>query len=286
MSEYGFIIDGMTWSFSRLEAFYQCPYGWKKRYIDCESGEDNAYAQYGKLCHELHEEYFTYKLTYFELAQEYERRFDEEVTEPFPYNAYSDLRQSYFEKGLRYFEEFSEEAIVGDAAEILGVEKEVRFEIGGRPFVGYIDLLYKDSYGDIVIYDHKSASSKFKKNGEPTKAFAEKMKMYKRQLYLYSKALIDQGLHPRWLCWNFFNDQSVYKIPFDFEEYKEAVDWAENTIKMIETEENFDPHEDWYFCHNICNSRHDCEYCMWENKEDDSQDTSYSEDYSFSDSAL
>ena len=34
--DYGFIIDAMKWSFSRLNSFYNCPYEWKRKYIDCE----------------------------------------------------------------------------------------------------------------------------------------------------------------------------------------------------------------------------------------------------------
>lgn len=262
-----FILDTMTWSFSRLESFYSCPYGWKKRYIDCESGESNAFAEYGTLAHKLLEEYSKGEIDGFDLATEYEDRFDDAVQYDFPPNKFVDMRETYYNKGLRYFEEF--DGILPEEYEVLGVEKKVNFEIADKPFVGYIDLLVKTADGKIGVVDHKSASAKFKRNGEPAKAFAEKMLMYKRQLYLYCKALIDGGLQPDFLCWNFFNDQYVYKIPFSQEEYDEAIAWATETIRLIGEEENWEPVCDFYYCHYICDSRNDCEYCIWERKDDE-----------------
>ena len=134
MSEFGFIIDGMTWSFSRIEAFHQCPYAWKIKYIDCERGDDNAYGQYGKVCHEILERYFAYELEEKEMVDEFIWKFGIDITEPFPYNKFSDLRQTYYEKGLHYFETFKEEDITFDTFdEIVGVEMKVEFEIDGKP---------------------------------------------------------------------------------------------------------------------------------------------------------
>lgn len=259
-----FIISTFTWSFSRLESFYTCKYGWKKKYIDCEEGEGNAFAEYGTLMHSLLESYLKGETDVFDLATQYEERFDPEVPSRFPPNKFVDLRQSYYEKGLNYFESFTD--VLDEPYEVIGVEKQVRFEIAGKPFVGYIDMLVRDSDGNILMLDHKSASSKFnKKNGKPAKSFEDKMLSYRRQQYLYCKALIDEGIRPAYLCWNFFNDGIVYRIPFDETEYQEALRWAELTIALIEAETDFDPIECNYYCKNICDYRHACEHCTWEN---------------------
>ena len=58
-----------------------------------------------------------------------------------------------------------------DSYEILGVEKKVEFELFGKRFVGYIDLLLRDKQTDeIIIVDHKSASIKILKNGNISKS--------------------------------------------------------------------------------------------------------------------
>ena len=258
-----FIISTFTWSFSRLESFYTCKYGWKKKYIDCEDGENNVFAEYGTLCHSLLEAYSKGELDAFDLASQYEERFDPEVPDRFPPNKFVDLRESYYNKGLGYFESFS--GILPMEYEALGVEKKVTFEIAGKPFVGYIDLLAKTDDGSVIVVDHKSASSKWTKSGKPAKSFADKMQMYRRQLYLYSKALIDSGIKPDYLCWNFFNDCYTYMIPFEQADYEEAIQWAEDTIRLIETETEFEPNIDFFFCHYICDHRNNCEHCTWEN---------------------
>lgn len=267
MEDNSFILDTMTWSFSRLESFNQCPYGWYKKYVLCEDGENNAFAEYGSCVHKLLEQYSNGELDAFDLAPEYERRFDEEVVTEFPPNKYVDMRESYFYKGLNYFEGFN--GILDCEYEVMGVEKKVNFEIDGKPFVGFIDLLVKDAEGHIICTDHKSASLKWNKNGSISKGDAEKLHMYRRQQYLYSKALIEEGLKPDYLCWNFFNSSKTYMIPFDMDEYNEALQWASDTIKEIEAVEEFEPRPDYYFCHNICDQRMSCEHGQPETKSND-----------------
>lgn len=265
MEDYSFIVDNMQWSFSRLESFNQCKYGWKKHYIDCEEGENNAFASYGTLCHNILERYARGDADAFDLADEYNDRFDVEIPEQFPPNKYVDMRESYYNKGLDYFENITDRI---NQFEILGVEKRVDFECGGKPFVGYIDLLLKKD-DEVYIVDHKSASVSFKKNGEPNKASLDKVETYKRQLYLYSKALIDAGIKVDWLVWNFFNTQSVYKIPWREDEYLATIEWAENLLKEIDEEEEWEPTKDFYYCHYICDYRKSCMYVEWQHVEEE-----------------
>lgn len=270
MSDYDFIIDNMTWSFSRLESFDQCPLGWKMKYIDCEEGESNAFAEYGSYVHKLLEEYLKGELSSLELAFVYENGFDDAVPTDFPPNKYVDMKESYFYKGLEYFENF--EDVLNDPYEVIGSEQKVNFQIGDNRFVGFIDLLAKDSDGKIIVVDHKSATLKWTKTGKVSKQSAEKLESYKRQLYLYCKALIDEGIQPDYLCWNFFNDKRIYKILFDPNEYEAALQWATETIDRIRATDEFEQHEDWYFCHNICDMRNLCPCGSWETQEDESED--------------
>lgn len=252
-----FIVDNFTWSFSRLESFYQCPFAWRRSYIDCEPKCSNAFAEYGSCVHKILEEYEKGELDIFDLSDEYERRFSNEVVTDFPPNKYSDLRQSYFEKGQRYFEEID---LPVDDITILGVEEKINFTIDDKPFVGFIDLRYKDKDGHMIFMDHKSASLSWTKKGQISKSSAEKMKKYKYQQYLYTIPFIEAGEKVDYLEWNFFNNQKIYRIPWDAKEYDEAVFWAKDTIKLIEAEEDWRPNADYYFCHNLCDHRNFCEY--------------------------
>lgn len=252
-----FIVDNFTWSFSRLESFYQCPFAWRRSYIDCEPKCSNAFAEYGSCVHKILEEYEKGNLDIFTLSDEYERRFADEISTDFPPNKYADLRQSYFEKGQRYFEEID---LPLDEMQILGVEEKINFVIDDKPFVGFIDLRYRDREGHMICMDHKSANITFTKKGEVSKSCAEKMKKYKYQQYLYTIPFIEAGEKIDYLEWNFFNNQKIYRIPWSAKEYAEAVFWAKDTIRLIEQEELWLPNSDWYFCHNLCDHRDFCEY--------------------------
>jgi len=252
-----FIFDNMTWSFSRLESFYQCPLAWRRTYIDCEPKCSNAFAEYGSCCHKLLEQYEKGEVDLFDLSDEYERRFSEEITTDFPTNKYADLRESYYLKGQKYFEEID---LPLQDMEILGVEEKINFELGGKPFIGFIDLRYKDKDGHLILMDHKSANISFTKKGLVSKGSAEKMKKYMYQQYLYSIPFIEAGETVDFLEWNFFNNQKIYRIPWNPHEYAEAIMWANKTIKLIEQEDAWLPNNDWYFCHNLCDHRDFCEY--------------------------
>ena len=252
-----FIFDTMRWSFSRLESFYQCPLSWRRTYIDCEPKCSNAFAEYGSCCHKILEQYEKGEIDIFDISDEYDRRFIDEVVTDFPPNKYTDLRQSYYDKGRSYFEEIY---LPLNDIEILGVEEKIEFEIGDKPFIGFIDLRYRDKSNHMILMDHKSANVAFTKKGKVSKSSAEKMKKYKYQQYLYTIPFIEAGQRVDFLEWNFFNNQKIYRIAWDKEEYDEAIQWAKDTIKLIEQEELWLPNPDYFMCHNLCDHRDFCEY--------------------------
>lgn len=260
MNEDRFIIDTMVWSFSRLSSYHQCPYGFYLKYIECNQGEPNFFGQYGSLIHTILEKYEKEELSLFEISQYYEENFDRAVTCDAPKNKYVDIRQSYYEKGLEYLDNID---LMLDKYEILGVEKEVTFNIGGYEMIGYIDLLLRDKETqEITVLDHKSGSIKFKKNGEVSKTEYEHVLGFKRQLYLYSIAVIEEyKVKPRYLQWNLFKDRKWLTIDFKDEEFEDAKKWAEDTVKAIEKETAWLPSPSQYFCYNICDMRNcACEY--------------------------
>ena len=259
-NELDFLLDTMTWSFSRLNSFYNCPYEWKLRYIDCNKSENGFFGEYGSLIHKILEKYEKGELSLFELNDYYEEHFSENVPHDAPPNKYVDIKQSYYEKGIDYFNNIDLDL---DKYEVLGVEKEVRFQIAEKDFVGYIDLLLKEKEtGKIIILDHKSASIKTLKNGKVSKSDQEHVREFIRQLCLYAIPIIEEYGHVDELWWNLFKDRNWLKMPFKKEDYDEAIQWAKDTLALIENEREWLPNNSSsYYCSYLCGQRnHACEY--------------------------
>ena len=132
MDELDFLLDTMTWSFSRLNSYYNCPYEWKLHYLNCNKSENGFFGEYGSLIHTILEKYIKGKLSLFELNQYYEEHFNECIPHDAPPNKYVDIRQSYFDKGIEYLNNID---LYLDKYEILGVEKEVNFKINDKDFI-------------------------------------------------------------------------------------------------------------------------------------------------------
>lgn len=255
------MIDDMRWSFSRIQCYDNCPYNFYLKYIKKIKDNDNAFSQYGKLCHNILEEYANGEIAEFELLNEYKNRFDKSVTKNFPYNKHGDLRDGYFKGGEDYFTTFEG----FKDYKIVKAEGEVKFEIGGYDFIGYVDLVLKNKDNQLVILDHKS-----KKLSNPRKSTWEnidkrrksELYQYLRQLYLYSKPLIEKyKVYPQILIFNSFKVGKWIEIPFDKDDYQESLDWALNIINNIYNDENMtERHDKQYFCDNICGTSSYCEY--------------------------
>ena len=264
-----FLLDTMTWSFSRLN--YTCLREFKLHYIDCNQGIDSFFGQFGTFMHKILEMYAKGELSVFELSQYYEDHFDEEVWMDAPYNKYKDLKEDYFYKGLEYLDNID---LSLDDYDVLGVEKEVRFlTVGGRDMVGYIDLLLREKdTGRIIITDHKSATLKFLKSGKISKADLPHFEEFKRQLYLYSIPILEEYGRVDELMWNMFKDRRWIKIPFDKEEFKSAVKWAQEQLVKLYQEEEWSPKEGAgekdFYCRNLCGQREICEYAQPEKKDE------------------
>lgn len=260
MEEMDFLLDSMTWSFSRLNSFYNCPYEFFLHYIECNKSENGAFGEYGSFMHKILEKYAKGELSLFELNQYYEENFNDKIPHDFPPNKYVDIRQSYYDKGIEYLNNID---LCLDQYEILGVEKEVKFKIGDKDFVGYIDLLVRDKdTSEIIIIDHKSKSLKLLKNGNISKSDEEYFLEFKRQLYLYSIPVIQEYGSVSKLKWNMFKDQKWIEILWKKEEYEEAIQWAKDTLELIEKETLWLPNNrSYYYCHYLCGQRNNaCEY--------------------------
>lgn len=255
-----FIVSTMRWSFSRLNNFNQCPYAWHKHYIECEPDKGGFFSAYGGFCHKVLEKYAKGELSIFDISQYYMDNFAAEVPYDAPPNKYTDIKQDYYDKGLDYFDNID---LPIDKYEVVGVEKQVEFDVGGYPFIGFIDMLLRDpADGKFIVVDHKSSLIRILRSGKISKSDQQHFLEFQRQLYLYSIALINE--FGEWcikeLRWNLFRSRNWINIPFKQDEFNEAQKWALDTIHRIEAETEWGPNPQMWFCNYICGQANGCPY--------------------------
>lgn len=250
-----------AWSYSRTACFGRCKYEFYLDYVinDDEQylSEGNYYAEVGSFVHEILAKIFQGELKAEDAAQYFMDNYDDNIF----YKVKQSTMQKTFDTCFEYF-------LTADFSwinnyEILGVEMEQHFTIDGYNFVGYIDLLLRDKTdGRIVVLDHKSAPYPMKRDGEIKKNQLQSFLSYKKQMYLYCNAIYQQyNEFPKEITWNHFKDGGKFAtIPFNKDEYDDTIKWFIDTIKTIETEEDFEPSQDFFYCTNLCNFRHSCEY--------------------------
>lgn len=258
-NDISFILDTMTWSYSRLTSYDQCKYGWKKQYVDCDEGENNFAAENGLAVHETLEQYLSGKIDLWDCPDYYDKRFAELVTHDAPYNKYTDIGEKTYNECYDYFCNLRG---LDPKYEVLGVELLEKFKLRDYNFVGFIDLLLRDrETGEITISDHKSHTFKFLKSGAISKTDLPALENYKRQLYLYAVSIMEKYGRVDYLRWNLFRQQRDLIVPFKKEEFEAAKQWALDTIERIKKESDFSPIETPdYYCRNLCDFRNVCEY--------------------------
>lgn len=252
----------MIWSFSRLNSFNTCKYAWYQHYIAGESADDNFMAQWGSLIHEIMEKFFNGQLSYFELVQYYEDHYDD-ITYDAPKLPTVDLAEKYYQDGIDYLSSIPPDYITGEY-DVLGVELPIKYNIGNLEILGYIDLVLRDkSTGEITILDHKSASIKWLKSGEPSKKDRSHWEDFERQLYIYSKWAIENYGRCDYLAWNMFRLGIIKKIPWIESECDNAINWVKNTVDEIDSEQLWLPNntkENEFYCQNLCGQRYKCPF--------------------------
>jgi hypothetical protein len=250
-----FFMDEFVWSFSRLNSIYNCPYSTKLQYIDCIKGEPSFFGQWGSFGHKLFEKYFKGELSLFDLGNEYENKYFDNVTYEAPRNKYTDIGEDYYNAGVEYFNSFEG----FDDYEIVSVEEKIYFKIDEYDFITIPDLIVKNKNNKLEIIDHKSEDLQQPKR--PNTKLAAEFEGKLRQLYLYAYAVNYKYKEmPEYLNFNVFRKDNWIKIPFDMNEYNKTTQWALDTIKLIKNEKDWKPKSDFFYCSNICGYRSSCEY--------------------------
>lgn len=247
------LIDDMVWSYSRIGAFEQCPYRWYIKYISVPKPKSKKmfFSEYGRFVHEILEKYYKKEIEWDELKNIFVTAYKDNVPKA-PNNS---LFKSYFKGGCDFF---GTQDDLFDY-EVIDVERYVEFEVDGVKFQGFIDLVCKDSNGDIIIIDHKSRALKPRSTRKkPTKTDLE-LDKYLRQLYLYSIPVKEiYGKYPSKLCFNCFRTQIYIEEPFSEEKLNETIEWVKGAVDEISETTDFKPLPDYFKCNHLCEMQDEC----------------------------
>lgn len=243
MTNSQFLIDGMTWSYSRLKTYDVCPFEFRLTYLNGQRGEDNAFSQFGSLCHEVLAAYYNGILPSESMSDMFISGLNDIE---FPYQK---LKESYISKALATFL-FYEDPFAGKS--IVDVEQKTSAKIEGFKFVGVMDLVLSTQNG-LEIVDHKSHS--------PFKNDAEKEDFLK-QLYVY--AILSKqkyGEYPATLTINHFCYRDKYEVMFEMPRLLATKDWILRTWDKLYADNEFSPAKpSEFYCKNLCGARHRCQY--------------------------
>lgn len=240
-----------VYSYSKLVLFETCPYAFYKKYILGQKMAGNPLSDYGKMVHKILEEYYNGIIKKEDLVKIYEERFKESINVPirlyFDKFVSKDLTFNYYNKAHDYFENFEE---LNKSYNILAVEENFENDIDDFKINGVIDLVLQDYNGNIVVIDHKS-SNKYSRS-----ELAKKQK----QLYLYCYAIREKyGKYPNKLIYNFFNNQTLLEVPFNFSDYQDTILWTIQTVSNIRNAEKYlKDKNNKFFCYTLCGFNKNC----------------------------
>lgn len=143
----------MTFSYSKMSSYKNCPYNYKKLYIDKISPKPKHFFAIGHSCHETFEEFFVlpYQSSKKQLRKMFEQHWHSE--------GYKDETEEnrFFEQGWKWCEDYYDKYIDGQYVQADVVELYFQLPIGNDYVViGYIDRLQKNPDGSCHILDYKT----------------------------------------------------------------------------------------------------------------------------------
>ncbi len=252
MGEFSYLplIEDMTWSYSRVSSFFDCPYKFFMRYLAGLKEDDCFYATYGSFIHKLIERYYNGEISKDDMATEYCTNFYDEVRgiRPKP-----NVVENYFNAGFDYLAGFEPFPF-----NMVAVEKRINFDVDGIPFVGIIDYIGEKD-GELYIVDNKSRALKPRSNRKKPTAKDKELDKMLRQLYLYAAAVKQEyGKFPAALCFNCFRNGEFIVEPFNEDAYNEAISWVKNEIESIKRCKEFYAQRDFYYCRYLCGLSDQC----------------------------
>lgn len=247
------IISQMTWSYSRIRCFEDCPYKFYLSYVKCCDEEKRFFASYGSFVHAIMAAYLSGELRRDELAQFYLLHFKDEVHGKAPSGK---VFAKYFDDAYRYLSDCA-----FDVSGILAVEKMCEFRLGEHQFVGIMDYVRQNDDGSVVLGDHKSKDLKPRtEKAKPRKSDRE-LDEYLEQLYLYCLPFKECfGKYPDYLEFNCFRTGVVITEQFDFQKYESAIARFMAAPSAISLNESWHPKLELFKCKYLCGKSNSCEY--------------------------
>lgn len=254
MSEVSYrpLIDGMTWSYSRIKCFEDCRYRWFLKYIRNLEDIPMFYSSYGSFMHKLIEMYYNGELSKEDMKIKFLFDYRKEILGVRPPE---ETALKYIRAGLKYLDRFEPFPF-----EMISVEKKVDFFLQGERFVGFIDYLGEKD-GEYYIVDNKSRDLKPRSNRKKPTLKDKELDESLRQLYIYSAAVKQEfGKFPKELCFNCYRTGEFIREPFNEDAYNEAVEWALGHIEAIKNASDFYPYREFFSCYYLCGLNEECVY--------------------------
>ena len=213
------------------------------------------FSSYGSLIHDVLASYYRGEIPAGDALTKFLIRFPSEVSGAYPSEQ---IRASYFQQGVDCMK-----AMQPIDGRILGVEERVSFELGGKPFIGFVDMIYEDRDGALCVMDHKSHALKPRSaRKKPTKTDLE-LDEYLRQLYLYSVPVAKRfGRDPDFLEFNCYRIGTHIKERFCKQAQSEAIQWSLDMIEAVRKESEWRPNLDFWQCRFLCGFFSECEYAQ------------------------
>lgn len=261
MSSYDFILDGIRFSYSSVSTFDNCAYSYKLSYIDAMPRINNFYAEYGTLVHQCFEQFFTKKLSAFELSDYYKNNYEEVVKTPAPVPPYG-LDERYRAQGQEFFDNFN---FPIDDYDVILVEDKIDFSLTENiEFVAKPDLVLREKATQkTTLFDYKT-SSPFREDKKTGREIVDNAKLngYWKQMNIYAYALRNHKFTPidEITLW-FPRSKRMETIQWSYNSEQDTIKWLTDTLGKLKTEEVF-PYNNssQYFCDNLCSVRNFCEY--------------------------
>lgn len=124
MSKYKKELDEMTWSFSRVNSYKECPYQFYLRYIEeNKNGISNFYAELGSFMHHILENVLLKKINIEDAAEYFINNIDNHV--------FCEIKKSTADKAIEACIEYlaTTDMDMLDGFEIIGVEMKCEYGI-------------------------------------------------------------------------------------------------------------------------------------------------------------
>lgn len=228
-------------SASAINLWLTCPTSYYLKYVlemkECET--DQTYANYGTLVHNINENIANGEYLFLEEAiEEYETNFPSTGMH----------FDNYYENGIEgikhvweFFEDFKIELVGAE------VKCSVKPLEDVPKLFGFVDLIYRDENGKLIVRDYKTS-----------KPYTEKQMEHQSQPYVYAEmCLAKYGELPAYFEFYFtrFNEKRTIVITEEFMEFNrirlQGI-WKQITNSVLKS--NWSP----FFCGNFCSVKQHC----------------------------